>query len=82
VPAHIQSITDYEAYYPEVAKNIYLVNTPRIFQALYQLVQPFMSDASRKALKIYSLNSDEWQAELHKHIAPDQLSVAFGGTKV
>jgi len=61
--------------------NGYLLNTPRIFEAVLQVLRPLLSEKTRNALHVYGLNKQEWTDILNKAIDPDQLSPAFGGTK-
>ena len=82
IPLHLQTVTEYEAYYPNSFKNTYIVNTPRAFEALFQLVQPAMSASTKKALVVMGLNKQEWGSRLLQNIPPDQLQKSLGGTKI
>uniref|UniRef100_A0A3B3CUK7 SEC14-like lipid binding 7 n=1 Tax=Oryzias melastigma TaxID=30732 RepID=A0A3B3CUK7_ORYME len=62
--------------YGEVADA--LLSPPKLFPVAYNLIKHFMCEETRR--KIVILGSD-WQEDLRKHIAPDQLPVVYGGTR-
>jgi methionyl-tRNA synthetase len=74
-------VASYEANYPNSAFHTFMVNVPRSFDAIFQLMQPIMSESTKKAIKLFGYDKEEWGRELLKEIAEDQLLPAFGGTK-
>ena len=82
IPGLLKATTDAEAYFPDMIGAAYFVNVPKAFESLFALILPVMSESLQKSIKTYGLDKEEWQRELTKHIAPDQLSATFGGTKI
>jgi hypothetical protein len=71
----------FEKYYPGILKHIVLINVPRIALPIVELVKPFMSEGTLKAIKIFGPDKPKWTKYLHSIIAPDQLPFRFGGSK-
>jgi len=78
---YIDWITDYENYFPQLAKHIVWINAPRVFVAVLELVKPLMSPATSKALRVFGTNRQEWSTYLHKIIPKENLTFRFGGPK-
>lgn len=66
-----------EDNYPEMMKQMYIFNAPRIFPLLWKLGRPLISEDMKR--KIHVLGSD-YQKEILKVIEPDQLPKYLGGT--
>jgi len=81
IPAMLTHASDWDAYYPDMTR-AYLLNTPRIFETVLQVIRSLVSEKTKNALQVYGLNKQEWAADLHKFIDPSQLSPAFGGNKI
>lgn len=41
-----------EAYYPEALRTAYVVNAPAVFPIMYNIVKPFISEASKKKIVV------------------------------
>lgn len=67
----------YEDNYPEVMKNILVINAPRIFPIAYALVKPFLNEVTRNKVKILGV---DWKTELLEYIDEDNLPEYYGGT--
>ncbi|KAL0965202.1 hypothetical protein UPYG_G00278130 [Umbra pygmaea] len=75
--AYGEILTMFEENYPEGLKRIFLIKTPKIFPMAFNLVKHFLSEETRRKIIILGSN---WQEVLCKHIDPEQLPVAYGGT--
>jgi len=71
----------HQVYYPNLADNIVLVNTPTVFEVVLRLLRPIMAAETRVALKVFGSNRQQWQQFLYSIIDKDQLSRDFGGTR-
>lgn len=67
----------YEDNYPEMMKNILVINAPRIFPIAYALVKPFLNEVTRNKVKILGV---DWKTELLEYIDEDNLPEYYGGT--
>ncbi|XP_073334491.1 SEC14-like protein 2 isoform X2 [Pagrus major] len=70
-------LTMFEENYPEGLKRVFLIKAPKMFPMAYNLIKHFLCEETRR--KIIVLGSN-WQEVLRKHIDPEQLPVAYGGT--
>jgi len=68
-----------DSYYPERAKRVLVINAPRIFAAIWKIVQHFLDPVTREKVQIYQDGATE---QLFKYISPDQLPRFLGGTGV
>ncbi|XP_036832850.1 SEC14-like protein 2 isoform X2 [Oncorhynchus mykiss] len=75
--AYGEILTMFEENYPEGLKRVFLIKTPKLFPMAYNLVKHFLSEETRHKIIILGSN---WQEVLLKHIDPEQLPVAYGGT--
>ncbi|ODM98130.1 SEC14-like protein 2 [Orchesella cincta] len=71
----------HQVYYPNLADNIVLVNTPTVFEVVLRILRPIMAPETRVALKVFGTNRQQWQQFLYSIIDKDQLSRDFGGTR-
>ncbi|XP_034252173.1 SEC14-like protein 2 [Thrips palmi] len=70
----------YEANYPEILKNCYIINAPRVFSIAWSVVKNFLNDYTQSKIHIYKADPAKWQASLLQNIPADQLPRYFGGT--
>ncbi|XP_029565833.1 SEC14-like protein 2 isoform X2 [Salmo trutta] len=75
--AYGEILTMFEENYPEGLKRVFLIKTPKLFPMAYNLVKHFLSEETRHKIIILGSN---WQEVLLKHVDPEQLPVAYGGT--
>ncbi|XP_035708272.1 SEC14-like protein 2 [Folsomia candida] len=73
--------TMYEKHFPGAAEEIILINALDSFDAALNVFRPLLSPPSRKALKVFGSNKEEWSAYLQAKIDPDQLPGSYGGTR-
>lgn len=64
-------------YYPELMHKALIVNAPTSFRVIWAMVK-YLMDARTQA-KIEVLPAD-FQADLMRHIAPENLMERYGGT--
>ncbi|KAJ1530745.1 hypothetical protein ONE63_005600 [Megalurothrips usitatus] len=70
----------YEANYPEILKNCYIINAPRVFSIAWSVVKNFLNDYTQSKIHIYKADPGKWQPSLLEGIPADQLPRHFGGT--
>lgn len=76
--AVIKYLELFEDNYPETLKTCFVINAPRLFPVLYNLIRPILSEDTVKKIRIYGAN---YKSELLKCIDADQLPVHWGGTQ-
>ncbi|RXG69993.1 SEC14-like protein 2 [Armadillidium vulgare] len=67
----------YEANYPETLRYAFVINVPRLFSLVYNLVKPFLHENTIKKIRIYGYSG--WKEDILEEIDPDQLPAHFGG---
>lgn len=76
----ISLVTMYEDNYPEMLKKAYVVNAPKVYPFIFNMVKPFLSEETAK--KIHVFGKDNWKCALLQDIDPGELPEHWGGTKV
>eukprot|EP00004_Rigifila_ramosa_P010855 TRINITY_DN2293_c0_g1_i8.p2 TRINITY_DN2293_c0_g1~~TRINITY_DN2293_c0_g1_i8.p2 ORF type:complete len:399 (-),score=97.50 TRINITY_DN2293_c0_g1_i8:59-1255(-) len=66
--------------YPELIRNILVVNAPAVFPMFFELFKPTMGKRTLQRLEIFGTNAAEWQARLRELVPVDQLPQEWGGT--
>jgi len=70
----------YEANYPEILKDCYIINAPKVFAIAYAVIKNFLNDYTLKKLHIFKSDPQKWQPMLLEAIEHDQLPAHYGGT--
>ncbi|CAG7829190.1 unnamed protein product [Allacma fusca] len=78
--ANIKVMRVMEANYPEVLRKAYVVNAPKVFAMLFNLIKPIMSAQTLSKIEIFDSNQDHWRKVLRQYIDPDELPSHYGGT--
>ncbi|CAF1088393.1 unnamed protein product [Didymodactylos carnosus] len=65
-------------YYPERMGKMFVLNTPRIFPIMYNLVRPWLDLVTSSKISI--LKNEGYETTLLEHIDADQLPSEYGGT--
>ncbi|ELU08275.1 hypothetical protein CAPTEDRAFT_150138 [Capitella teleta] len=76
VDCYVEIMKMFEANYPETMKTTYLINAPKIFPILYNIIKPLLREETKLKLKILGSN---WKEEIVKWIDPEHLPVYWGG---
>ncbi|CAG7731064.1 unnamed protein product [Allacma fusca] len=75
-----QICKDYISYIPVMTSRMILINCPRFGAPIVSMLKAILEGPSL-SLEVYDTNVKKWTEEVHKKIHPDQLGVAFGGTR-
>lgn len=67
------------SYYSEVLGQLFVINTPSIFSAVYKLAKRYIEPNTQKKIFIFS-DRKAWQPVLYKYIDRSQLPLEYGGT--
>ncbi|CAN7988383.1 unnamed protein product, partial [Ixodes pacificus] len=49
----INLVTMYEDNYPEMLKKAYVINAPKIYPIIYNMVKPFLSEETAKKIHVF-----------------------------
>lgn len=63
-------------YYPQIMWQMYVINTPMLFKAVWAALKPFISEKAKKRIKILG---GKYQKELFTIVDPDNLPEEVGG---
>ncbi|OXA64787.1 SEC14-like protein 2 [Folsomia candida] len=75
-------ITAHDKYYPYGTHKVIVINAPRVFEVVLNIVKPLMSKDRRDAIFVFGTNEAEWKADLLSNIPENELTPNFGGTKI
>lgn len=67
----------YEKEFPNLRERIIIINAPIIFPIIYALLKPFMTESSKKKVKVLGSN---WRTEILEYIDKDNIPEFYGGT--
>ncbi|KAB7502607.1 SEC14-like protein 2 [Armadillidium nasatum] len=67
----------YEANYPETLRYAFVINAPRLFSIVYNLVKPFLHENTIRKIRIYGYSG--WKEDILEEVDPDMLPAHFGG---
>jgi hypothetical protein len=81
IQIYINMILNYERFYPQGIHRLIGFNTPPIFNALLEVLKPFMAEHTRKSLEFYGFDKEKWKKIVLDEISPDELPPQYGGTK-
>lgn len=77
----LEAARSFEANYPETLKAAYNVNCSKVFDVLFKLVKPFLSERTLSKILIYDNNEAKWKGDILKSLPADQVPVSYGGTR-
>lgn len=80
IECDIEFVKMFEDHYPEILRRIFVVNAPKLFGLLFNLIKPFMHQTTVSKVRIYGSNKSEWTAALLDEIHADQLPAHYGGS--
>ncbi|CAG9864035.1 unnamed protein product [Phyllotreta striolata] len=69
----------YEANYPEILKQCYIINAPRVFSIAFNVVKRFMNGYTLSKIHIFKNEPKKWKPVLLSTITPDNLPEHYGG---
>ncbi|XP_046460749.1 SEC14-like protein 2 [Daphnia pulex] len=76
----VKIIQVYEANYPELLYRVFIVNAPKIFSILFNMIKPFLHERTRSKIQIFSHDAKQWKAAILADVIAEELPVSYGGT--
>ncbi len=76
----IQMQQIFDLNYPEVMKSVMMVNAPKIFALVYNIMKPFVSKATLEKIEIFGPDVEKWQAAVGKKFPMQLVPRHWGGT--
>ncbi|XP_055323322.1 SEC14-like protein 4 [Sitodiplosis mosellana] len=77
----ISLIKSYEANYPEILKCCYIINVPKVFAIVFNIVKRFLDEYTLGKILIFKQDSKKWLPKMLEHVDPSQIPKYFGGTQ-
>lgn len=77
VSALTEVVQMYEANYPEILEEAFIVNAPALFPMLWNIIKPLLTQ--RTMSKIHIFGRDGWQKLLRSRMNVERLPVQWGG---
>jgi len=69
-----------QSNYPEVLKHSFVINAPKIFNALFNIVKPLLNSRTLAKVQIFNSDKPRWKEALLKLIPEEQIPPHWGGT--
>lgn len=69
----------YEANYPEILKQCYIINAPRVFSIAFSVIKKFMNGYTLSKIQIFKNDPKKWKPAILENISPDNLPAHYGG---
>ncbi|ODM94177.1 SEC14-like protein 2 [Orchesella cincta] len=82
VSTYITLLQLYERYLPGCAEEIIVINSPTTIHVLLNMLRPFFSESTNRALKIFGPNKTKWKPYRDARIDPNKLPEQFGGNRL
>jgi len=81
-PYYIAASLGYDLHWPHWGDNIYLINTPGLFETVLTLVKPGLAQGTRDSLHVFGKGKEaEWGPALKAAVDDSQLPQRYGGLK-
>jgi hypothetical protein len=68
-----------DSNYPETLAHVSVINAPKIFSVLFNMLKPFTSKATLAKISIFDHNN--WQNEIGKQFPLELIPPKWGGTR-
>lgn len=83
----LQTNRIFDENYPEILKSCVIINTPRIFSIMWNMIKPFLSKATLSKVQIYGATGQDeetWKNVLRMDLKlnPERVPRRWGGTRV
>jgi len=81
LPYYLGTSFALDGHFPNNGDNIYLINTPILFETVLTVARPLLAKETRDSLKVFGKNPGEWGPAVNAAIHPSQLPKRYGGLK-
>ncbi|CAG7721231.1 unnamed protein product [Allacma fusca] len=75
----IELIQIFEANYPEILRVVWIVNAPAIFNVLWGVIKPFLTERTNSKIRIFGSNKNKWRTDILNMIDEDNIPSEFSG---
>jgi len=79
---YLRLLTIYERYIPGFVKEVIIINSPQAFLVLLEMLRPVLSPYTRKSLRVFGTNENQWKPYLYARIDPNNLPWDYGGNQL
>lgn len=69
----------YEANYPEILKNCYVINAPKVFTLAWRVVKKFLHEYTISKIHLYRSDAAKWKPVLLEVMDEEQWPASMGG---
>ncbi|CAL8125545.1 unnamed protein product [Orchesella dallaii] len=76
----LETVRRFEANYPETLKCAFVVDAPKVFNLIFNVIKPLLNSTTLGKVTISS-NEKEWKSALLNLVDEDQLCVRLGGSR-
>jgi len=77
----LQTQKIFDENYPEMLHSVIIINAPRVFSVLFNLVKPLISKETQAKMSVYGPNEDEWKAVIREKFDVTKFPKRWGGSR-
>jgi len=81
IPLQLHFLHSARLYYPGTYHKIYIINAPKMFDPVFQIMRNFISSDVGKTVVLFDKDKKRWKAALLEDIKAENLTKAFGGKR-
>jgi hypothetical protein len=69
-----------DSHYPEILKNVMIVNAPRAFAVLFAMLKPFIPKHTLDKIDVFGSDQTKWKKVVAERYPLDKIPPFWGGT--
>ncbi|CAG7721230.1 unnamed protein product [Allacma fusca] len=75
----VELIQIFEANYPEVLRVIWIINAPAVFNILWGIIKPFLTERTTSKIRIHGSNRGKWRADIVSMVKEENIPSIYSG---
>jgi hypothetical protein len=69
-----------DSNYPEILRYLMIINAPRVFTLVFNLIKPLIPKATLDKMEIFGPDKEEWKAVIKQKFPIEMIPPYWGGT--
>ncbi|CAG7833219.1 unnamed protein product [Allacma fusca] len=75
----LELVQIFEANYPEILRVIWVINAPAVFNILWGIIKPFLTERTTSKIRIFGSNKGKWRPDMISMVHEDNIPAIFSG---
>merc|ERR1711955_7763 len=64
-----EAIKIFENHYPESLRRVFVINAPRLFATVFNMLKSMLSEVTLNKIRVYGTDRDQWMSGLKEDIS-------------